>query len=116
MSRGRKPAQLRNNARCMGAFTPMQRALFRKPAQLRNNARCMGVNATLLVLQWAKRRIGGLRLVVDPFCGAGTTLAVANFLGLQAVGVDLSSRRVRQAAALDVSELLAREGRAAESP
>ncbi|CAK0814719.1 unnamed protein product, partial [Prorocentrum cordatum] len=76
----------------------------------------MGVNATLLVLKWAMRRIAGLRLVVDPFCGAGTTLAVANFLGLRALGVDLSPRRVKQAAALDVSELLTRERRATDGP
>jgi hypothetical protein len=37
------------------------------------------------------------RQVVDPFCGWGTTLAVANALGLDAVGVDLSARMCRRA-------------------
>ena len=33
--------------------------------------------------------------IVDPFCGWGTVLAVANTLGLDAVGVDLSARMCR---------------------
>jgi DNA modification methylase len=37
------------------------------------------------------------RLVVDPFCGQGTVLAVANALGLDAVGVDHSQRCCRAA-------------------
>jgi hypothetical protein len=32
------------------------------------------------------------RVVVDPFCGRGTALAVANSLGMDAVGVDRSAR------------------------
>lgn len=37
------------------------------------------------------------RTVVDPFCGMGTMLAVANVRGLNAVGVELSPRRAEQA-------------------
>ena len=37
------------------------------------------------------------RVVVDPFCGRGTMLAVANARGLDAVGVELSPRRARLA-------------------
>lgn len=37
------------------------------------------------------------RVVVDPFCGRGTVLAVANARGLDAVGVELSPRRARLA-------------------
>jgi len=37
------------------------------------------------------------RTVVDPFCGLGTVLAVANTRGLDAVGVELSRRRASQA-------------------
>ncbi len=43
------------------------------------------------------------RTVVDPFCGFGTVLAVANALGLDAVGVDLSSRMCRKARTLSVA-------------
>jgi tRNA G10 N-methylase Trm11 len=38
--------------------------------------------------------------VVDPFCGWGTALAVANALGMPAIGVDLSARMSRRARAL----------------
>ncbi|MCX4247585.1 DNA methyltransferase [Paraliomyxa miuraensis] len=37
------------------------------------------------------------RVVVDPFCGHGTILAVANAQGLDGIGVELSSKRVRKA-------------------
>jgi hypothetical protein len=40
------------------------------------------------------------RTVVDPFCGYGTVLAVANALGLSAVGVDLSARMCRKSRTL----------------
>jgi hypothetical protein len=40
--------------------------------------------------------------VVDPFCGWGTALAVANALGLDAVGVDLSARMCRRARRLHI--------------
>ncbi len=36
-------------------------------------------------------------IVVDPFCGQGTVLAVANALGLSALGVDSSARKCRAA-------------------
>jgi tRNA G10 N-methylase Trm11 len=37
---------------------------------------------------------------VDPFCGLGTMLAVANRRGLDAVGVELSAKRAERARAL----------------
>jgi len=40
------------------------------------------------------------RTIVDPFCGLGTVLAVANALGLSAVGVEISPKRARKARAL----------------
>lgn len=39
----------------------------------------------------------GARAVVDPFCGQGTALAAANAHGLDAIGVELSRRRVARA-------------------
>lgn len=35
--------------------------------------------------------------VIDPFCGHGTVLAVANYLGLNAIGVELGPKRARRA-------------------
>lgn len=37
------------------------------------------------------------RVVVDPFCGLGTALAVANAWGLSAIGVERSEKRARRA-------------------
>jgi hypothetical protein len=37
------------------------------------------------------------RRVVDPFCGKGSVLAIANALGLDALGVELSAKRCRAA-------------------
>ena len=42
------------------------------------------------------------RTVIDPFCGWGTVLAVANALGLAAIGIDLSARMCRRARTLTV--------------
>jgi len=42
------------------------------------------------------------RVVVDPFCGEGATLAVANALGFDALGVDVNARRCRVARRLVV--------------
>lgn len=43
------------------------------------------------------------RTIVDPFCGFGTVLAVANALGLDAIGVDLSARMCKRARSLAVA-------------
>ncbi len=37
------------------------------------------------------------RRVVDPFCGKGSVLSVANALGLDALGIELSAKRCRAA-------------------
>jgi hypothetical protein len=42
------------------------------------------------------------RTVVDPFCGWGTVLAVANALGLDAIGVDVSARMCKRARRLTI--------------
>jgi tRNA G10 N-methylase Trm11 len=40
---------------------------------------------------------------LDPFCGVGTVLAVANALGLDALGVERSTKRCEQARQLTVA-------------
>lgn len=39
----------------------------------------------------------GTTTLVDPFCGRGTALAVANAMGLDAIGVDVSAKAARAA-------------------
>lgn len=62
----------------------------------------MGFNATLLAMKFLVS--GGAKCVYDPFCGKGSVLAVANYLGLDAVGVEIAASRARKAEALQVSE------------
>ncbi len=51
-------------------------------------------------------RLETVTTVVDPFCGRGTMLAVANHHGLDALGLDLSKKRVKKARALQYAQLL----------
>lgn len=67
-------------------------------------ARAMGVAACDAVCRFLSRHTA-CRTVLDPFCGLGTMLAVANRHGLDAVGVELSAKRARKAAALTLDDL-----------
>jgi hypothetical protein len=62
-------------------------------------ARAMGVDVCEAVVRFLVKHTP-CRTVVDPFCGHGTVLAVANRLGLDAVGVELSGKRAAKASAL----------------
>ena len=61
----------------------------------------MGVEACALAVRFALAETNA-RTIVDPFCGEGTALAVANAFGLDAVGVDRSERCCRAARKLHV--------------
>ena len=61
--------------------------------------RGMGETACALACRYVKECTPS-RTIVDPFCGRGTALAVANAFGLSAIGVELSAKRARQARAL----------------
>jgi hypothetical protein len=65
-------------------------------------AKSMGVKACLDACRFVERETA-TRTIVDPFCGWGTVLAVANGLGLDAVGVDLSARMCRRARGLRIA-------------
>jgi hypothetical protein len=68
-------------------------------AGFRPGTKAMGVAACVDACRFVLRATS-TRTVLDPFCGFGTVLAVANTLGLDAVGVDLSVRMCRKARAL----------------
>lgn len=59
-------------------------------------SRAMGVEACRLACDYLLAETD-TQTVVDPFCGKGTLLAVANAMGLNAVGVELSQKRCRAA-------------------
>lgn len=59
-------------------------------------SRAMGADVCEFVCRFLLEHTS-CRTVVDPFCGQGTILAVANRLGLAAVGIELSRKRVKRA-------------------
>lgn len=61
--------------------------------------RAMGVRAAGQAVSFVRDHAHA-RTVFDPFCGVGTTLAVANTLGLDALGVEKSRKRCERARAL----------------
>jgi hypothetical protein len=63
--------------------------------------KAMGTAACLVACRFIQAATGS-HTIVDPFCGWGTALAVANALGLDAVGVDLSARMCRRARRLQI--------------
>jgi hypothetical protein len=63
--------------------------------------RSMGVHACVDACRFVQAETA-TRTVVDPFCGWGTVLAVANALGLDAVGVDIAPRMCGRARKLRI--------------
>ncbi|MSU48951.1 MAG: SAM-dependent methyltransferase [Opitutus sp.] len=63
--------------------------------------RAMGVRAAAHAVRFARDQAGATT-IFDPFCGVGTVLAVANGLGLAALGVEKSRKRCEQARVLTV--------------
>lgn len=57
--------------------------------------RAMGVRAAAHAVRFARDQAGA-RLIFDPFCGVGTIPAVANALGLDALGLELAKKRCEQ--------------------
>jgi hypothetical protein len=64
--------------------------------------RAMGVRAAAHAVRFAQEQVTA-RTIFDPFCGVGTVLAVANALGLDALGVEQSRKRCEQARELKIS-------------
>ncbi|CAE7307165.1 pks3, partial [Symbiodinium sp. CCMP2456] len=63
-----------------------------------------GAHAVQLACSYLKAQ--GILTVVDPFCGEGSVLAIANALGLSSLGLEKSAKRARQAETLDGTALL----------
>ncbi len=59
-------------------------------------SRAMGTEACRVACRYLVKATA-TRVVVDPFCGKGTVLAVANAMGLDAIGVDISEKRCKAA-------------------
>ena len=57
-------------------------------------SRAMGATACTVACRFVRENTD-TRTIVDPFCGRGTVLAIANELGFDALGVDLGGKRCR---------------------
>lgn len=57
--------------------------------------KAMGINACMLAMIYCKE--AGATTIIDPFCGKGSVLLAANYVGLDAIGVDISATRCRNA-------------------
>lgn len=64
--------------------------------------RAMGVKAAGHAVLFARDHVKATT-VLDPFCGVGTVLAVANAFGLSALGVEKARKRAEQARQLVIS-------------
>ena len=64
--------------------------------------RAMGVRAAAHAVRFARDQAGA-KIIFDPFCGVGTVLAVANRLGLDALGVEKAKKRCEQSRQLVVT-------------
>jgi hypothetical protein len=63
--------------------------------------RAMGIRAAAHAVRFAHDQAGA-KVIFDPFCGVGTVLAIANALGVDALGVEKSRKRCEQARVLTV--------------
>lgn len=82
-----------------GAATP---DVIRRGATLYPNG--TGLIAARVAVQWAAGAMRRGGAIVDPFCGRGTIPAVAEALGVPAIGVDLDPDQCRRAAALSLRQ------------
>jgi hypothetical protein len=71
-------------------------------AELLPWSNAMGVEACRAACRFLREE-SETRIVVDPFCGRGTVLALANSLGFDAIGIDRSTRCCRAARRLSLS-------------
>ena len=102
------PTQGRSSYSHLLAFARTPRPTLRRPTPdvlpdggHQPGKKSMGVNACLLACRFVLDE-SSTRTIVDPFCGFGTALAVANGLGMDAIGVDRSSRMCKHARQLEV--------------
>lgn len=64
--------------------------------------RGMGLEASLIASKFILKQVGS-HTVIHPFCGEGSMLAAANYLGLSAIGIERSPKRAEKARLLQVA-------------
>jgi hypothetical protein len=63
--------------------------------------RAMGIRAAGHAVRFARDQVRATT-ILDPFCGVGTVLAVANALGLDTIGVEKSAKRAEQSRQISI--------------
>lgn len=64
--------------------------------------RGMGLEASLFASHFVKKHTN-TNILVNPFCGEGSVLAAANYVGLHSIGIEKSSKRAEKARNLKVN-------------
>lgn len=64
-------------------------------------SQAMGIHACRVACEFIAKQTAD-RVVIDPFCGKGSVLAVANALGLDALGIEIVRRRAKNAKRLQI--------------
>ena len=94
---------------CYGKQMEYKLSQFRTPDVFDRGAmswaKAIGLDACIMGVAFL-RNVVGTPVVIDPFCGHGTILAVANYFGLPSLGIEICVRRARQALARDVSSII----------
>jgi len=67
-------------------------------------SKAIGIDCCLMGLAFLKD-VAMVDCVVDPFCGVGTVPALANAIGMSSIGVEISTKRCKQARRLCLDKL-----------
>lgn len=65
--------------------------------------RGMGLQASLFAAHFVKKHTTS-KILINPFCGEGSVLAAANFVGLESIGIERSLKRAEKAMKLEVAK------------
>jgi hypothetical protein len=65
--------------------------------------RGMGLEASLVAAQFVLKHTT-TKTLVNPFCGEGSVVAAANFVGLNAIGIERSPKRAEKARELQITD------------
>jgi hypothetical protein len=82
-----------------GKIKPIMPDVIERGAVTYENA--FGIEAVKMVMEFLKAN--GVKHITDPFVGSGTTVAIANALGLKATGLDIDRSQCKKAEKLMIA-------------
>jgi hypothetical protein len=75
----------------------------------------MGTRAATCVMREVRALSPSTTTLLQPFCGIGTALAVANAHGFHAIGIEQNGKRARTAAGLTMQDIHDADARTADA-